>query len=694
MRLLDELANCQDSPGARRATTVTEVALESRGKTRWPGFPRDRERCGKGDSARGGHYVCRSAASPRRPDVEQGTVTVDPLAEYRVRLNQRQSEVDRLSRADRALANWRLGVFGIGAALAALIFVAGSPSPWWLLAPTVVFAALVVVHDRVLRRLEQARRAVDFYERGVARLEHRWQGLGNSGERFVPPDHAYAADLDLFGPGSLFELLCTARTARGEAMLAQWLLAPAEAAEIRRRQEAVDDLRRRLDLREALWLIGSSVREGVDADSIARWCEEAGGAPPAWLRAAAAGLAATSLGGLAAWGLGAPGLAFGIPFGVAQLFALGLGRRTAAATRGLTRAARELSLVQGLLARIEAETATTALLAQLHARLAGCGVPPSARIAALQRLVELLDSQRSIFFAPIGLVLLWTTQLGLSIEHWRAVNGPNLGTWLSIVGEFEALCCLASYAWEHPADPFAELADAGTDVLAEGLTHPLLPEGSAVRNDLRLGPAQRLLIVSGSNMSGKSTLLRSLGINVVLALAGAPVRARRLALMPVALGASIRIHDSLQEGRSRFFAEILRLRQIVELAGGPLPVLFLLDEILHGTNSHDRRIGAEAVLRTLINRGAVGLVTTHDLALARVADDSGLQAVNVHFQDELHDGRMAFDYRLWPGVVRKSNALELMRAVGLDVAQHGIVAAEDGERSPDRQGPPGAAPNG
>jgi len=197
--------------------------------------------------------------------------------------------------------------------------------------------------------------------------------------------------------------------------------------------------------------------------------------------------------------------------------------------------------------------------------------------------------------------------------------------------------------------------------------HPLISEQRNVRADLLLGDEPGVMIVSGSNMSGKSTLLRTVGVNVVLALAGAPVRAASLRLSPLQVGASIRIQDSLQAGASRFYAEIKRLRQIVELTNGGRPVLFLLDEILHGTNSHDRQIGGERVVRGLIERGAIGLITTHDLALARIADDLGARAANVHFEDHLEDGQMRFDYRLRPGVVQHSNALELMRSVGLDV---------------------------
>src|SRR5581483_4454001 len=198
--------------------------------------------------------------------------------------------------------------------------------------------------------------------------------------------------------------------------------------------------------------------------------------------------------------------------------------------------------------------------------------------------------------------------------------------------------------------------------------HPLLPAASAVRNDVSIGgDGPRVLIVSGSNMSGKSTLLRAVGANVVLALAGAPARASSLVVSPLAVGATLRVEDSLQEGRSRFYAEILRIRDIVEAARGSIPLLFLLDEILHGTNSYDRRIGAEAIVRALAGAGAIGLVTTHDLALTELPDRLGGIAVNRHFEDRLESGRMVFDYQMRPGVVEHSNALALMRAVGLDV---------------------------
>jgi len=253
------------------------------------------------------------------------------------------------------------------------------------------------------------------------------------------------------------------------------------------------------------------------------------------------------------------------------------------------------------------------------------------------------------------------------MERWRSSTGDAVERWLTAVGEIEALAALARFAYEHPGHPFPEIVDEGPCIEGRGLGHPLLPAATMVRNDLQLSADLQMLLVSGSNMSGKSTLLRTVGVNAVLAFAGAPVCAHALRISPLSIGACMRITDSLQEGLSHFYAEIKRLRQIVDLGQGKLPLLFLMDEILHGTNSHDRRIGAGALIRGLVEEGSLGLVTTHDLALSRIADELAPRAVNVHFVDHLEGDRIVFDYILQQGVVARSNALDLMRAIGLDV---------------------------
>jgi DNA mismatch repair ATPase MutS len=332
----------------------------------------------------------------------------------------------------------------------------------------------------------------------------------------------------------------------------------------------------------------------------------------------------------------------------------------------LDRPARELELLAQLLAVIEREQVTSSLLLQLQDELRSDGACPADHITRLRVIVELLDSRRNMIFAPVAGFLLWTFHLACAAERWRARHGHALATWLAVLGRFEALASLSGYAYEHPADPFPEIEPTGPALIeADGLVHPLLPAAQAVRNDLRLDSEQRVLIISGSNMSGKTTLLRSVGVNLVLAQAGAPVRARRFRFTRCAIGASITTLDSLLEGRSRFFTEIRRCKQIVDLCEQPTPVLFLLDEILHGTNSHERRVGAELLVRGLLERGALGLVTTHDLALAELADTLASLVVNVHFEDRMVDGKLHFDYRLRPGTVTRSNALELMRMIGL-----------------------------
>jgi len=591
-----------------------------------------------------------------------------PATVYADRLARRQGTAAGLTRRERNISRSRLATFVAGVGLAWVVLDAGWLSPAWLALPVLVFAALVVVHESVIRARQRAERAVAFYERGLARLEHRWAGTGEPGDGFADATHPYAGDLDVFGRGSLFEYLNTARTHAGEATLAEWLRTPAVPAVVRARQAAVAELRPRLDLREDLAVLGADVRFGVGPAALAAW----GTAPPmlpvAWARPAAFGAVAATAVALLGWQLGWSGpLPFVVTLAAEGALGLALRHRVLHVIHAVERPTRDLALLSELLGRLEAERFTAPRLVELRGHLDVAGEPPSRQIARLRRSVELLDARRNQLFAPIAALLLWGTQCALAIEAWRQRSGPAIGTWLAAVGELEALGALAGYSAEHPDDPFPEILDTGRRFDGEAVGHPLLPDAASVRNDVRLDADLQLLIVSGSNMSGKSTLLRTVGTNTVLALAGAPVRARRVTVSPLAVGASMRVVDSLQTGASHFYAEITRLRRLLDLTGDSLPVLFLLDEILHGTNSHDRRIGAEAVVRELVERGAIGLVTTHDLALARIADALAPRAANVHFQDHLEDGRMVFDYRMQPGVVTKSNALELMRAVGLRV---------------------------
>lgn len=611
----------------------------------------------------------------------------DPRAEYHRRRDLWSARIAVLGRSHLLLSNVRLVLAVIGAVLLWMAFVRAAISPAWVLAPALAFGALAFAHTRLLRRADRARRASRLYERGLARLDDRWAGSGHArdGERFAGK-HAFARDLDLFGRGSLFELMSAARTEAGEVTLADWFRDGADLAEVRARQAAVAELAPMIDFREDLSVLAAEA-EVSRTGALSAWAVAPGAGLSTAPATVLAGCAAMTivLSVLAYQGSIAPRVLLVWFFAEAAIAAIWR-RQVHRVLAAIDTPERDLGLLSDVLERVEQERFTSPRLVLLESVFAAGGRLPSRRIADLRRLVSWLDASRNQLFAPIAGALLLRSQLAVAIDRWHVTWGPSVSEWLRVAGELEAFASLAAYAYEHPADPFPTLVDDEVVFHAEGLAHPLIPGRDSVPNDVHLGgvhldgvppggAAPHVIIVSGSNMSGKSTLLRTVGVNVVLALAGAPVRARSVRLSRLAIGATLKVEDSLQEGHSRFYAEILRIKTIVDIARGPVPLLFLLDEILHGTNSFDRRIGAEAIVRALVAGGAIGLVTTHDLALTEAVEALGSAlpggpssaAANMHFEDRLVDGRMVFDYRMRPGVVEHSNALALMRAIGLDV---------------------------
>jgi len=590
-----------------------------------------------------------------------------PSEEYVQRRNACQLRVAHYEKIHIRLGNVRLALAALAVILAWASLRAHSLSAWWLAAPVAAFAGIAAYHSRILRARELAERAAAFYEKALARLEDRWAGSGETGERFDDPHHVYAGDLDLFGKGSLFQLLSTARTRMGEDTLARWLLSPAAVELIRERHAAVDELRAQLDLREDLAVLGEDVGVGVHPEALLKWAESPNQMRPLWIRWLAPVLAALAVSGAVVWALWGMATPLVLVVVIEAIITYRLKKPLEEVVHGTEHAFRDLELLSGVLARLEAHAFQAPRLQALQRELLSSGVAGSLAIAKLRTLVDLINSRHNIVVRIIDAPLMYSVQVAFAAERWRQAHGAALRLWVNAIGEMEALLALATYSFEHPADPFPEFLEGAASFDGEELGHPLVPAATCVRNNVNICGETRILLVSGSNMSGKSTLLRAVGLNVVLAMTGAPVRARRLRLTPLQVGASIRVNDSLQEGSSRFYAEITRLRQIVDLAGGDLSLLFLLDELLQGTNSKDRRIGAEGTVRALVNRGAIGLVSTHDLALTDIGGAVAGHLRNVHFQDELANGRMTFDYKLRDGVVTKSNGLELMRSIGLEV---------------------------
>jgi hypothetical protein len=584
--------------------------------------------------------------------------------EYADRLTARQARVRHYERLHIRLGNLRLLIAVLMAVMVWLSIWRHAFPIWWLVVPLAVFFAIAVYHSKVLESRSHAERAVAVYQHGIARVEDRWSGMGATGDRFNDPRHVYAADLDLFGSGGLFQLLSLARTRMGEDTLAQWLLSPAPHHEIRERQAAVAELRERLDLREDLAVLGEDARVGVHPEALIRWAEAPNRLEHRWMRIVSPLLALAAAAAATVWGvLGHPTPLLAVLI-LEAVLAQPVRKHLEEILHGTEHQFEDLDLLSALLARLEREHFSSPRLQALMEQLSSHHLPGSQAIARLRTIVDLIDSRDNLFVRLLNLPLLYSVQVAYAAEAWRRQHGGAVRHWVDAMGEIEALLSLAAYSYEHPSDPFPEFVSGAACFDAEALGHPLLPAAKCVRNNVRVCGETRVLLVSGSNMSGKSTLLRAVGINTVLAMAGAPVRAQRLLLTPLRVGASIRVNDSLQEGSSRFYAEIKRLRRIFDLATGDPPVLALLDELLQGTNSHDRKIGADGVVRALLKRGCIGLISTHDLALTDVAAGD---VRNVHFEDEFREGKISFDYKLREGVVSKSNGLELMRSIGLEV---------------------------
>ena len=577
--------------------------------------------------------------------------TLSPSAlerEYRSRLAQRLAALAAKERTHAGFAYARLGVL---ASAIGIIAIGGLGATNWLLVPLAAFSVLAFGHARLLNARDRAKSAVGFYERGLERITHQWIGRGRDGRHLAPAAHLYAEDLDVFGRGSLFELLATTRTHAGEETLARWLLEPAPPAVVRARQEAVRELSARLDLRERVAVMGDQLGLGVHAGLLRRWSQSLVTLAGTGARLGVAALVVSMLSTLAWWLSTSEHGAMLLALVVAQMSVAAFFKaRVISVIEAVDEPAHDLDLLADLLRAIETEPFTSARLRELQAAVRGSGRQASAEIGRLSQLTAMLSSRQNVLFVIPASMVMWATQWAFAIEAWRKRAGMHVPAWLDVVGEFEALLALGTFSAEHPDYVFPEFVDAGALIAAQAVAHPTLPP-AAVANAIALGAdAPRLIIVSGSNMSGKSTFLRAIGANVVLAQTGAPVRAAAFRLSPLAVGAAIRVQDSLTDGRSRFLAEITRVKEIVDMAAARRgAVLFLLDEILGGTNSHDRRIGSEAVLAGLTRAGAIGLVTTHDLALGEIAERLPGVAENVALRGSVRERPTAVRLPVAPG---------------------------------------------
>jgi len=615
---------------------------------------------------------------------------------YRARRDCFAAERDRVGGRWNRVANLRLVVF-IQAA-AALIWGLLSDSALLLVVAGVlfpIFVGLVRYHAVLGDRRRRVATLAEINAESLARARHAWDNLPLRHTVRAPGNHPFAADLDLFGPASLFQRIETTTTEMGETTLAAWLCQPAPPTVVQARQVAIAELATALELRQTFqahgWAMGTLTVRPDPAPFLA-WAESepwlANRKMLRWLAFLSPALLWLLLLGQTTGVVLQP---WWILFLIANVF-IGqiLGGPIHAQLEEVHAQHGTLSRYAAMLQSIAGAALAAPLLRRCQADLGATAKPAHIHLRRLDQLATLVIPIDSLAHGLVQAFTLWDVHVLAGLEAWQRRAGEHTRGWLTTLGTIEALSALAVLAHDEPEWVYPKLDPIFAAFTAKALGHPLIAPARRVVNDVAVGPAGSFLLVTGSNMSGKSTLLRALGVNIVLAGSGAPVCATACQLPPVELWTSMHIEDSLARGVSLFLAELLRLKRIVDAARSAearrdsgSPVFYLLDELLQGTNSAERQIAARRIIHFLGTRGALGAVSTHDLALAQVPDLRD-RAQPVHFTDTLTPGddgpRMAFDYHLRSGIASSTNALRLMELIGLNLDPEGVSPPDQDDR--------------
>lgn len=585
----------------------------------------------------------------------------------------RQTELNSQQRSTATQRNWLRLAFALWAVLAwNIIKHALYGGSWWpVLIPAVVFIVLIVLHLRLQTRLTRCQRLLVFHEHNLARVDGTQPLTVLTGEEFRTPTHLYDRDLNVLGPNSLFGMLATVRTGIGQLGLANFLLNPATCNQATARQQAVQELTPHTTLREDIALLGVSRFDQVTAAALHKWLDDT---PPTFHPAVRVVLVLTStlmiallLAGFLhyiSWATFFPN--FGVVFALHTAVAA-MVRPRVVPILAASRIANQMQIFSDGLALLQQQPFTSSRLIALQ-QISREPTDAIATMGRVQSQFVIVEQRTKEWYYVLSLLLAAGTHAAISIADWKRTNAPAMKQWLDTWAEFEALNALATYAFEHSGNIYPEILHDSAPATFEAATlrHPLL--ANCIPNDVALNSTTRFYLISGSNMSGKSTLLRAIGTNTVLALAGAPIPAVSARISPSKLCASIALTDSLAEAKSKFYAEVERLHAILATAAAPdaPAVLFLIDEIFSGTNSSDRLAAASAVIHSLITRNSVGALSTHDLALTDIATPA-LRGLNVHMASPDPEDPLAFDYILKPGINTSSSALAILHLIGITV---------------------------
>ncbi|MBN8825067.1 MULTISPECIES: DNA mismatch repair protein MutS [unclassified Spirosoma] len=597
---------------------------------------------------------------------------MNPETLFPERQQQFTSAAQAAQRQFNQLAFWRL-VWFIGSLVATWAFIQTNQqlaALVTLIAGVIGFLILLKKHQQVRLKRDLNQKLAFINQDESARLKRQYL-RPETGEQFASPTHYYTGDLDVFGKHSLFRLLNRTHTYEGQNRLATWLKAPSSPDSIRLRHQVVDELKPQMDWRqqfEGVAYIEEKV--GQAPTDLIKWATAEITPLPGYLTIVRFLFPAITLSLFIAW------LAGYLP-GMTVLLALAVHgfilSQTAARAKEVSEQTFEISAAlrafRSLFQQAEQLKGDAIRLRAIRQALSSDKQSASEAIGSLAKLTEGLNFRRNpYFFLLFGIATLWDIQYLYRLERWRQNHGPELSRWFEALGELEALNSLAGFAYAHPDYTTPDIVDDEFVLDFTLAAHPLLPPDRSIANSLKMAGSGQTILITGSNMSGKSTFLRTIGANVVLALAGAVVSAERFWCSPVRVFTSMRTQDSLEESTSSFYAELKRLQTLIQLTKQPskIPVLYFLDEILKGTNSADRHRGAEALIRQLHHTTASGFVSTHDLELGQLTDADDFVR-NYHFQSDLDNGELLFDYKLREGICQSFNASQLMQAIGIEM---------------------------
>ncbi len=599
------------------------------------------------------------------------TYRMQPHDNYTQRLQELQAAEKKRQQKKSVFSLLRFGT--IAALIAGWYFLASFG--WPIVLSTVILLLIIFVrlvyrdlaNRTAIKHLQQLIQ-INFDE--IAATEGRYFHFA-PGNDFMPKEHPYAADLDIFGHASLYQFINRTTSDMGARELADWLLEPATANVIRERQEAVKELKDKIHWRQEIQAFGreTTIRQ-TTVDHLQHWLQAPAlflpFAPWKWLRYLLPVIILTLV------GITIAGL---IPLNALYFFlfiyavlAYQLNKLIAPLHNQLSRIVDELEALSLSMEQIEKESFKAPLNRQLQAGFSAANQRGSAHIRSLKGMLNRLDLRYNIVLsAPLNVLLLWNLQQVLDLEKWKQQHASQVPQWFKHLGIFEAMHSISTLHYNHPEWCFPELKPTHFSMEASNLGHPLIHPDKRVNNFITMKQRGEIMLVTGSNMAGKSTYLRSVGVNVVLAMAGAPVCAQQFSISPVQLMSSMRVADNLEESTSTFYAELKKLKTIIDQVNEGAPVFILLDEILRGTNSLDRHTGSDALIRQLIKKQAAAIIATHDLALAEIKAQFPEQLHNYHFDAQVSGEELFFDYRLKPGICQSLNASILMKKIGIEM---------------------------